>query len=45
MPFEKIKKEMKEISDKLIISYKEYLHKGTNVINEGLVWLIKSIEI
>ena len=40
---EEIKKEMKELSDKLMMSYKESLHKGTNVKNEGLAWLIKSI--
>ena len=43
IPHEKIKKEMKQISDKLMMSYKESLHKGTNVKNEGLAWLIKSI--
>ena len=43
MSHEELKKEMKEISDKLMMSYKESLHKGTNVRNEGLAWLIKSI--
>ena len=43
IPLEEIKKEMKVISDKLMASYKESLFKGTNVRNEGLVWLIKSI--
>ena len=43
IPLEEIKKEMKVISDKLMASYKESLYKGTNVRNEGLVWLIKSI--
>jgi hypothetical protein len=34
---------MKEISDKLMLSYKESLYRGTHVRNDGLVWLIKSI--
>ena len=40
---EEIKKEIKEITNKLMMSYKESLYKGTYVKNEGLVWLIKSI--
>ena len=35
---------MKEISDKLMMSYKEAVHKGTNMKNARLVWLIKSIQ-
>ena len=38
------KKEIKEITTKLMMSYKETLFKGKNVKNEGLVWIIKSIQ-
>ena len=40
---EKNKKIIKEIIDKLMLSYKESLFKGKNVKNEGLVWIIKAI--
>ena len=40
---EKNKRIIKEIIDKLMLSYKESLFKGKNVKNEGLVWIIKAI--
>ena len=40
---EKNKKIIKEIINKLMMSYKETLFKGKNVKNEGLVWIIKAI--
>ena len=43
LEMEKNKKEEKILVNKLMMSYKESLFKGTNVKNEGLVWIIKAI--